>query len=98
MTGTCQESILTQPRNYGKIRNNHLDRFALIYVRQSTMQQVERHQESTRLQYGLVTRATHLGWPSQRVIVIDEDLGQSATTSVGRPGFQRLVAEVGLIM
>jgi DNA invertase Pin-like site-specific DNA recombinase len=60
------------------------------------MQQVERHQESTRLQYGLVERAIQLGWPSQRVIVIDEDLGQSATTTVGRLGFQRLVAEVGL--
>lgn len=96
MTGTCQESILTHPFNNGKIQRNHLDRLALVYVRQSTMQQVERHQESTRLQYGLVSRATYLGWPSQRVIVIDEDLGQSAATAVGRPGFQRLVAEVGL--
>lgn len=96
MTGTCQESILTHPFNNGKIQGNHLDRLALVYVRQSTMQQVERHQESTRLQYGLVSRATYLGWPSQRVIVIDEDLGQSAATAVGRPGFQRLVAEVGL--
>jgi DNA invertase Pin-like site-specific DNA recombinase len=96
VTGTCQESILTHPFNNGKIQGNHLDRLALVYVRQSTMQQVERHQESTRLQYGLVSRATYLGWPSQRVIVIDEDLGQSAATAVGRPGFQRLVAEVGL--
>jgi DNA invertase Pin-like site-specific DNA recombinase len=96
MTGTYQKSILTHPFNNGKILGNHIDRLALVYVRQSTMQQVERHQESTRLQYGLVTRATYLGWPSQRVIVIDEDLGQSAATAVGRPGFQRLVAEVGL--
>ncbi|WP_054692640.1 recombinase family protein [Desulfosarcina cetonica] len=96
MTGICQESILTAPFHNGKILGNHIDRLALIYVRQSTMQQVERHQESTRLQYGLVSRATQLGWPSQRVIVIDEDLGRSATTTVGRPGFQRLVAEVGL--
>jgi len=96
MTGTSQESILTHPFNNGKIQGNHLDRLALVYVRQSTMQQVERHQESTRLQYGLASRATYLGWPSQRVIVIDEDLGQSAATAIGRPGFQRLVAEVGL--
>jgi DNA invertase Pin-like site-specific DNA recombinase len=96
MTGICQESILTPPINNGKIQVNHTDRLALIYVRQSTMQQVERHQESTRLQYGLVSRATQLGWPSQRVIVVDDDLGRSATTTVGRPGFQRLVAEVGL--
>jgi DNA invertase Pin-like site-specific DNA recombinase len=96
VTGICQESILTHPFNNGKIHGNHLDRLAFVYVRQSTMQQVERHQESTRLQYGLVQRATNLGWPSQRVVVIDEDLGQSAATAVGRPGFQRLVAEVGL--
>jgi DNA invertase Pin-like site-specific DNA recombinase len=96
MTGIYQESMLKAPFIDGKIQGNHIDRLALIYVRQSTMQQVERHQESTRLQYGLVSRATQLGWPSQRVVVIDEDLGRSATTTVGRPGFQRLVAEVGL--
>ena len=60
------------------------------------MQQIERHQESTRLQYGLVTKATHLGWPSQRVKVIDEDQGLSAASAIGRLGFQQLVAEVGL--
>jgi len=96
MTGTFQESILTHPLNNGKIQKIHLDRLAIVYVRQSTMQQVERHQESTRLQYGLVSRAKYLGWSSSRVIVIDEDLGQSGTTTDGRPGFQRLVAEVGL--
>lgn len=96
MTETFQESILTHPINNGKIQKIHLDRLAIVYIRQSTMQQVERHQESTRLQYGLVSRAKYLGWSSQRVVVIDEDLGQSAVTAVGRPGFQRLVAEVGL--
>jgi DNA invertase Pin-like site-specific DNA recombinase len=96
MTGPFQDSILTHPFNNGKIQGIHLDRLAIVYVRQSTMQQVERHQESTRLQYGLVSRAKYLGWSSQRVIVIDEDLGQSASTADGRPGFQRLVAEVGL--
>jgi DNA invertase Pin-like site-specific DNA recombinase len=60
------------------------------------MQQVLHHQESTRLQYGLVQRAMALGWSEARVLVIDEDLGQSGTTTAGRQGFQRLVAEVGL--
>jgi DNA invertase Pin-like site-specific DNA recombinase len=60
------------------------------------MQQVERHQESTRLQYDLSNLATNMGWSRQRVLVIDEDLGQSATSAEGRPGFRRLVAEVGL--
>lgn len=80
----------------GKIQGHHRDRLAVVYVRQSTVQQVERHQESTRLQYGLVERAERLGWASARVLVIDEDLGQSGRSAEGRPGFQRLVAEVGL--
>lgn len=80
----------------GKVHARHLDRVALVYVRQSTIQQVNRHHESTRLQYGLVDRAAQLGWSPQRVVVIDDDLGRSAASAEGRPGFQRLVAEVGL--
>lgn len=80
----------------GKIQACHLDRLAVVYVRQSTMQQVDRHRESTRLQYALVDRAIELGWPQSRVMVIDEDLGLSGSTAEGRPGFQRLVGEVGL--
>lgn len=79
-----------------KIQGHHRDRLAVVYVRQSTLQQVSRHQESTRLQYGLVERALQLGWPRAQVLVIDDDLGKSGTTAVGRPGFQRLVAEVSL--
>ena len=79
-----------------KVRSRHRDRLAVVYIRQSTLQQVERHQESTRLQYGLVDRARHLGWARERVLVIDEDLGRSGASAEGRPGFQRLVAEVGL--
>lgn len=79
-----------------KIASRHLDRLAVVYVRQSTMQQVLNHQESTRLPYGLVQRAVALGWTEARVRVIDEDLGQSGATAEDRPGFQRLVAEVGL--
>jgi DNA invertase Pin-like site-specific DNA recombinase len=79
-----------------KIRAQHLDRLAVVYVRQSTMQQVLDHQESTRLQYGLVQRAVTLGWSETRVMVIDEDLGRSGTSAEDRHGFHRLVAEVGL--
>jgi DNA invertase Pin-like site-specific DNA recombinase len=80
----------------GKIQSSHLQRLAVVYVRQSTLQQVERHQESTRLQYALVDRAIDLGWAPSQVLVIDEDQGRSGATAAGRPGFQRLVAEVGL--
>jgi DNA invertase Pin-like site-specific DNA recombinase len=80
----------------GKIQPVHRDRLAAVYVRQSTLQQVERHQESTRLQYALVDRAIELGWSPERVIIIDEDLGRSGASAEGRPGFQRLMAEVGL--
>jgi DNA invertase Pin-like site-specific DNA recombinase len=79
-----------------KVTTRHQERLAVVYVRQSTVQQTIRHQESTRLQYGLVERALSLGWSRERVLVIDDDLGRSGATAVGRPGFQRLVAEVGL--
>jgi DNA invertase Pin-like site-specific DNA recombinase len=69
---------------------------AVVYVRQSTLQQLEHHRESTSVQYGLVDHACRLGWPRPRVAVIDDDLGCSGASVEGRPGFQRLVAEVGL--
>src|SRR3954462_11894271 len=74
----------------------HRDRLAVVYVRQSTAQQVLDHQESTRLQYGLVTRARELGWAADQIVVIDDDLGKSGTTTEGRLGFQRLVSEISL--
>jgi DNA invertase Pin-like site-specific DNA recombinase len=80
----------------GKIQGHHRDRRAVVYVRQSTLQQVARHQESTRLQYGLVDRALSLGWPRTQIVVIDDDLGKSGASAEGRPGFQRLVAAVSL--
>jgi DNA invertase Pin-like site-specific DNA recombinase len=79
-----------------KIQRQHLERLAMVYVRQSTIQQVERHQESTRLQYALVDRALHMGWDRSSIVVVDDDLGRSGASIEGRPGFQRLVAEVGL--
>jgi DNA invertase Pin-like site-specific DNA recombinase len=80
----------------GKVQPHHLDRLAIVYVRQSTLQQLEQHRESTALQYGLAERALRLGRPRPRVSVIDDDLGGSGASAKGRPGFQRLVAEVGL--
>ncbi len=79
-----------------KIQAYHLEKLAIVYVRQSSLQQVLHHRESTRLQYGLVDRAKALGWPEDRILMIDDDLGKSGSTSEGRQGFQRLVAEVGL--
>ena len=74
----------------------HLERLAVVYVRQSTLPQVLEHQESTRLPDGLVRRAVAWGWPEARGLVIDDDLGRSGTSAEGRHGFQRLVADVGL--
>ena len=79
-----------------KIHSRHRERSAMVYIRQSTMQQVEHHRESTRLQYALAERAVQFGWPREAVVVIDDDQGCSGTSTEGRPGFQRLVAEVGL--
>jgi DNA invertase Pin-like site-specific DNA recombinase len=79
-----------------KIGPRHLERRALVYVRQSSPQQVLEHRESAALQYGLARRARELGWPGDRVEVIDEDQGRSGSTAEGRLGFQRLLAEVGL--
>ncbi len=90
------ETTRAWPMPSEKVQGHHRDRLAVVYVRQSTLQQLVRHQESTRLQYGLVDRALGLGWPRSQVLVIDDDQGKSGTTAAGRPGFQRLVAEVGL--
>jgi len=79
-----------------KIQPQHWERLAIVYVRQSSPQQVLEHRESAALQYDLKRRAVALGWPPERVVVIDEDQGQSAKWVEGRLGFQRLLAEVGL--
>jgi DNA invertase Pin-like site-specific DNA recombinase len=78
------------------LSNAHRSKTAYIYVRQSSVGQVRHHQESTELQYRLVDRAVALGWPRERVCVIDDDLGKSGTTSAERLGFQKLIAEIGL--
>lgn len=79
-----------------KIKSFHLERLAVVYVRQSSAQQVLNHQESTALQYNLREKAIAWGWPSERILVIDEDQAHSGSTAVGRTGFQRLLVEVGL--
>ena len=79
-----------------KVNASHLARNAYLYVRQSTVRQVLENTESTQRQYALRQRAVALGWPNERVIVIDTDLGQSGASAVDREGFQKLVAEVGL--
>ncbi len=81
-----------------KLRPWHLGSCsAVVYVRQSTPQQVIDHQESTARQYALADRAAALGWPGSQVLVIDDDLGKSGQSVEGRcQGFQRLLAEVAL--
>lgn len=79
-----------------KITAVQLARLAYVYVRQSSLGQVLRHRESTDLQYQLVERAEHLGWPRDRIEIIDEDLGKSGASAAERTGFQHLIAEVGL--
>ena len=79
-----------------KVTAEHLRRLAYLYVRQSSLQQVHDHRESTARQYDLTRRAHALGWPPEQIVVIDDDQGLSGASAVERRGFQRLVAEVGL--
>ena len=79
-----------------KVRAEHLKRDAYLYVRQSTLRQVFENTESTKRQYALRERAVALGWPLERVVVIDNDLGHSGASAAGREGFQKLVAEVSM--
>jgi len=81
-------SDLIQPR--------HLARRAVIYVRQSSPHQVLTNTESQRLQYAMTRRAHELGWQTQDVLVVDDDTGRTAATTVGRLGFQQLTAQVAL--
>jgi DNA invertase Pin-like site-specific DNA recombinase len=84
------------PPSAQKIHTRHLDRLAVVYVRQSTPQQVVCHRESADLQYQLRRRATEFGWAESRVLVIDDDQGVSGQSVENRPGFQRLLAEISL--
>jgi DNA invertase Pin-like site-specific DNA recombinase len=79
-----------------KVKASHLKRDAYLYVRQSTLRQVFENTESTKRQYALRERAVALGWPLERIHVVDSDLGQSGASAVDREGFQKLVGEVGM--
>jgi DNA invertase Pin-like site-specific DNA recombinase len=79
-----------------RVAPHHLSRDAYLYIRQSTLRQVNENAESTRRQYALRERAIALGWPAQQIHIIDQDLGMSGAHSVARDGFQELVAAVGL--
>lgn len=80
-------------RMASKVNAEHLRRGAYLYVRQSTLHQVFNNTESTQRQYDLRRRAVALGWPQDRIVVIDSDQGQSGASAADRAGFQRLMAE-----
>lgn len=79
-----------------KVESAHLERDAYLYVRQSSLRQVMENQESTKRQYALRERAIALGWPIERIHVIDSDLGQSGAQATGRDGFTELVSKVAM--
>jgi len=81
---------------HSKITVDHRAKIAYVYIRQSSLRQVIHHSESTDLQYQLVSRAEKLGWPQDRVEVIDDDLGKSGVSTTEREGFQYLIAQIGL--
>ena len=78
------------------VKSIHLNRTALVYIRQSTLAQVRFHKESTERQYALREKALNLGWSENLVQVIDEDLRISGAHKSNRQGFQRLVGLVSL--
>lgn len=80
----------------GKIKPSHTARHAFIYVRQSSTAQVEHNRESTARQYALDARALQLGWPADRITIVDDDLGLSGASSDKRSGFQRMISDVAL--
>jgi DNA invertase Pin-like site-specific DNA recombinase len=79
-----------------KVKPGHLCRKAIVYVRQSTAQQVLNNQESTARQYALDRRAVQLGWAAESVVIVDEDQGRSGQSAAGRSGFAYLLSEVAL--
>ena len=102
--GTSAKKIATKEgpptsspwRPSSKIRDRHWERLAIVYIRQSSPQQVLENRESRERQYALAALAQQFGWPADRVLVIDEDQGLSGKSSENRDGFQRLLTEVTL--
>lgn len=97
---TAGASTSTSPsvglRARSKITQSHLDKMAIVYVRQSSPHQVANNRESRARQYALVDLAKALGWPAERMLLIDDDQGQSGTRADNRSGFQQVLAEVTL--
>jgi hypothetical protein len=95
---STKEGPATSPawRPSSKIRDHHWQRLAIVCIRQSSPHQVLENRESRERQYGLAQLAQQLGWPADRVLVIDEDQGLSGKFSENREGFQRLLTEVTL--
>lgn len=93
--GACRDESLAGSLS-AKVKPHHLARKALVYVRQSTAQQVLNNRESTARQYALDRRAVQLGWPAECVEVVDEDQGLSGQTAEGRSGFAYLLSQVAL--
>jgi DNA invertase Pin-like site-specific DNA recombinase len=89
-------AIAAAPAAVSKVTASHLARTAFLYVRLSTLRQVVSNTESTQRQYALRQRAVALGWPAERIVVIDCDQGQSGASAADREGFQHLVTEVGI--
>src|SRR5215212_2269640 len=97
MTSTNVRSTSTSAAGGSmKIERRHLERAAVVYVRQSTLAQVREHAESTARQYALAEQAVALGWDRRDVAVIDVDLGVSGRSTEGRDGFRALVSRVCL--
>ena len=79
-----------------KVTEQHLQRRAYVYVRQSTLGQVRWHQESTERQYALREKALEMGWPAASILILDGDLGVSGAQTTGRNDFKQLVADVSM--
>jgi DNA invertase Pin-like site-specific DNA recombinase len=86
---------MTATNRHPKIRADHLRRQAVVYIRQSSMQQVRGNRESTTRQYALTEQAKNMGWSAKSVQTIDEDQGRSGSGSEHRHGFKKLLAEIG---
>src|SRR5882672_12675359 len=77
-----------------KIQQCHLERLAVIYIRQSTLYQVQYNTASTARQYNLADRAKALGWTDEKIIVVDQDQGHSGASLEGREGFKDMLKKI----
>src|SRR5260370_18098322 len=77
-----------------KSEREHLQRLAYVYIRQSSLHQVEFNTASTARQYNLVDRVKELGWPEEKIIVVDQDQGQSGASVEGRDGFKIMMRDI----